>query len=80
MFVRRNFIAESIDPSVDCSQQNLLNFRSAECLSTKYFIVENFRSQNVDLSADYLRQNLLNSRMFSGIIFHSRIPEIQNVH
>ena len=52
MFVRRNFVAESIDPSADCSQQNLLNFRSAEGLSTEYFIVEIFRSQNVDLSAD----------------------------
>ena len=54
MFVHRNFVAESIDPLANCSQQNLLNFRSAECLSIEYFIEENFRSQNVDLSKDYL--------------------------
>ena len=80
MFVHRNFVAESTDPSTDCSKQNPLNFRSAECLSAEYFIVENFRSHNVDLSTDYLQQNLLNSRMFSGRIFHSKIPKMQNVH
>ena len=72
MSLRRNFVAESIDPSANCSQQNLLNFKSAECLSVGYFIVENFRSQNVDLSTDYLRQNLLSSRMFIYRMFHSR--------
>ena len=80
MSLHRNLVAGSTDPLANCSKQNLLNFRSAECLSAEYFIVENFKSQNVDLSADYLQQNLLNSRMFSGIIFHSSIPEIQNVH
>ena len=54
MSFRRNFVAESTDPLADYSQQNLLNFRSAECLSIEYFIEENFRSQNVDLSKDYL--------------------------
>ena len=34
--------SRSADPSANCSQQNLLNFRSAECLSIEYFVVENF--------------------------------------
>nr|POE86212.1 hypothetical protein CFP56_07024 [Quercus suber] len=79
MSLRRNFVAEITDPSVDCSQQNLLNFKSAECSSTEYFIAENFRSQNVDLFADYLQQNLLKGEC-SVAEFHSRIPEMQNVH
>ena len=74
MSLHRNFVVESANPSADCSQQNVLNFRSAECLSAEYFIAENFRSQNVDLSTDYLQQNLLNSRMFIRRIFHSSTP------
>ena len=76
MYPFRNFVAESADPSADCSQQNLLNFRSAECSPAEYFVEENLISQNVD----YLQSNFLNSKMFIGRIFRSRIPEMQNVH
>ena len=80
MSFRRNFVAESTDPSTNCSQQNLLNFKRAKFSSAKYFIEENFRSHNVDLSIDYLQQNLLSSRMFISRIFHSKILEMINVH
>ena len=70
MYPFRNFVVESVDPSADCSQQNLLNFRSAECSPAEYFVEENLISQNVD----YLQCNFLNSRMFIGRIFSQQNP------
>ena len=56
----RNLVAESANPLADCSQQNLLNFRSAKCSSAEYFVAGSFKKQSTDPSTDCSQQNLLN--------------------
>ena len=75
MSLCRNVVAESADPSIDCSQQNLLNFRSVECSFAEYFIIESFRSQNIDLSTNYLQQNLRNFKSVECIFTEYFIVE-----